>query len=283
MKLILRKNDSATSLLLFVYNNYMTRTTKDSIKLSSLLEILKVFGKNETAIRMSLSRAVKAGLLTSVKNDSDVSYRLTPEGKESILQWNKGMLQFFKRYQLRHAQWDNQWYFVQVELLDEEKETKEAFIDGLGQYGFARFSNNAWLTPYHQYEEFQNLIEKYHLADKTMEIYGEMKIGKEMDRFLDEVYGIDKLKAAYQGFINDYGARRGEISQLCKEKNFVENGSALPMLHELGFSFFDIASADAALPKQILPQWAGDEAVSIMHELRGQLLEATYGYLEKFV
>ncbi len=59
MKVILRKNDSATSLLLFVYNSYFNFYQKDTIKLSSLLEIMKAFGKSESATRMSLSRTVK--------------------------------------------------------------------------------------------------------------------------------------------------------------------------------------------------------------------------------
>jgi phenylacetic acid degradation operon negative regulatory protein len=62
MKLILRKKDSSTSILLFIFNNYMAQTTKNYMSLSSLLEIMQVFGKNETTTRMSLSRAAKKGL-----------------------------------------------------------------------------------------------------------------------------------------------------------------------------------------------------------------------------
>lgn len=282
MKLILRKNDSATSLLLFIYNNYMHINSKESIKLSSLLEMLKVFGKNETAIRMSLSRAVKAGLLINNKYKNEVSYALTTEGKKAILNWNEGVIQFFKRYQLRNLQWDNKWYFINVEFVEDNKDNKAEFIDQLQQRGFVQINTNTWVTPYHQYEEVWNLTKKYSFEDRIVEIHGEMKIHKDMDKFLDDNYGISKLKIAYQGFVDNYSGKLQEISRLYKEQTFVENGLAFPVLHELGWSFFSIASDDAVLPRQILPEWEGDKATLLMKELRELLLESTYRYLEKF-
>ncbi|HYE11294.1 MAG TPA: hypothetical protein VEF53_14050, partial [Patescibacteria group bacterium] len=112
MKLILRKNDSATSLLLFIYNNYFSKSQKDSLKLSSLLEIIKVFDKNETAIRMSLSRAVKAGILSKSRQGNEVIYSLTDVGRQSIDLWNEGVESFWKRFRLRNSSWDGKWYIV---------------------------------------------------------------------------------------------------------------------------------------------------------------------------
>lgn len=282
MKLILRKNDSATSLLLFIYNIYIAKNSKESIKLSILLEILKVFGKSETAIRMSLSRAIKAGLLINNKSDNEVSYALTAEGKKAIIHWNEGVTHFFKRYQQRSSQWDNKWYFVNVEFTEENKAIKSEFLDKLQQRGFAQINTNTWVTPYYQYEDVWELIREYSLSDSIVEIHGEMKIHKDINKFLNDIYGIVDLKAAYQGFIGTYSSKLQEIRELCKEPNFIENGLAFPILHGLGFSFFDIAADDAVLPRQLLPEWEGDEAALLMRELRGLLLESTHKYLEKF-
>lgn len=260
----------------------MAKTLKDSIKLTSLLEILKVFGKNETAIRMSLSRAVKVGLLINTKNENEISYALTAEGKNAIQYWNEGVVHFFKRYQLRNSQWDQKWYFVNIEFTESNKNAKVEFLDKLQQWGFAQINTNTWVSPYHQNEEMRTLIEKFNLADAIVEIHGEMKIYKDMNRFLDDLYGIEKLKTAYREFVEVYSAKLEEVQQLCKEQSFIKNGLAFPMLHSFGFSFFAIAADDAILPRQILDEWEGDKAALIMMELRGLLLEATYKYLEKF-
>ena len=282
MNLILRKNDSTTSLLLFIYNNFMDKTTKDYIKLSDLLEIMKVFGKNETAIRMSLSRAAKAGVLTNSKQDNEVYYTLTHEGKKAITLWNEGVIHFWNRYRLRNSDWDKSWYFINVDFTESKKSIKSEFLDKLEQFGFAQINIKTWISPYHQYEEVLALIKEYDLDDGVVEIYGEMKIHKDIKRFLDEVYGIGKLKTKYREFIDTYETRLAEISKVYKDEDFINNGQALPMLHELGWCFFGIASEDAVLPKEVLPVWEGDKAACVMRELRKMLLEAAYKYLEKF-
>lgn len=282
MKLILRKNDSATSLLLFIYNNYMIKTGKDHLKLSSLLEILGVFGKSETAIRMSLSRAVKSGLLLNSRIDNEIVYSLTSQGKASIALWNEGVISFWKRYRLRNSDWNNMWYFINIEFAGDNKERKAEFLDKLQQQGFAQLNTNTWVTPYHQHDDLWGLIEKYDVKNAVTEIYGEMRIHKDMDKFLDDTFAIKKLKISYQKFIDDFGRKLTELKLQAGTGDFIEKGLALPSLHELGWNFFGIASDDAVLPKQILPEWEGDKAALIMKEMRELLSDASYKYLERF-
>jgi phenylacetic acid degradation operon negative regulatory protein len=115
MKLILRKNDSATSTLLFIYNNYLALKNKDTLRLTSLIEIMKAFGKNETAVRMSLSRATKAKIFKSIREGNEVSYTLTNQGKEAIRIWNEGVKNFWERYQRSKEDWDGKWYVLYID------------------------------------------------------------------------------------------------------------------------------------------------------------------------
>lgn len=282
MRLILKKKDGLTSLLLFVYNNYLFTNSKASIKLSKLLEIMKAFGKNETATRMSLSRAMKAGLLINCVQNNEVIYELTLEGKSYIELWNEEANRFWKRYQYRESSFDNNWYYVSILSGQNSNESKVDFIDALRQYGFAQLNANTYVSPYHQHQEVQELIEKYDLSDGIVELYGEMKIHKDIDIFLNEIFTINNLNVQYQQFIDKYKDKLIEIREVCKLKDFVDDGLALPLLSELGWDFFGIATLDAALPKQILQKWHGDEAVQIMKELRTILFEATCEYLKKF-
>lgn len=282
MKLILRKKDSTTSLLLFLFNSYLTKTSKDYIRLPNLIEIMKVFGKNETTTRMALSRAVKIGLLINIKENNEVVYRLTPEGKKYILLWNEGVLNYWKRYQFRNSQWDNKWYLLNVEMKSYTSKVREEIADKLAQYGFVQYNVNTWLTPYHQCKEIYELIEKYNLFDGIIEVHGEMKIHKEIKNFLDEVFCIDKLKTLYQEFIDKYDNLFNQVKESYRKAEFVNNGAALPILHELSYSFFHIAADDVVLPRQLLSEWEGDRAAKLMKNLREMLLEATYKYLDMF-
>jgi len=148
MKVILRKNDSATSLLLFIYNNYWVHFNKDTIKLSSLLQLMMAFGKSETATRMALSRTVKAGILINKNDGSDVNYTLDTSGKEAINTWNEEMQQFWKRYTLRNKPWNKKWYFINLEFGEEDKENRSTILEKLRQNGFGILGTNTWISPY---------------------------------------------------------------------------------------------------------------------------------------
>ncbi|HBW36335.1 PaaX family transcriptional regulator C-terminal domain-containing protein [Desulfosporosinus sp. BICA1-9] len=281
MKVILRKSDSATSLLLFIYNNYLTHYNKDTIKLSSLLKLMETFGKSETATRMSLSRTVKAGILINSNDGSEVSYTLDSNGREAISTWNEGMQQFWKRYASRNKPWDKKWYLVNLEFSEAHKEHRTTIVEKLQQNGFGNLSTNTWISPYHQTDEIQKLLIEFHINTGVVELYGEMTIYQDMVSFLDNVFKLKELEKSYENFIRTFSEKLAETKKLYQEEWFVEGGHSLPLLHALGWEFLSIATDDATLPITLYPAWAGDEAAQLMIEFRRILLEATIKYLGK--
>lgn len=281
MKLILRKENSSTSVLLFLFNVYLIKTNRDYIKLSNLIEFMKPFGKNETTTRMALSRAIKIGLLINSRQDNEVFYSLTSEGKEYIMQWQEWVRNLQKRYKLRNSEWNNKWYSINIEF-NNNKSNKALFIEKLEENGFVQINTNIWLSPYKQQEIMEQLADRYDLLENLIETYGEMKIHKEMKKFLEEVYDLQNLRNLYQQFINTSKDKLIEIKELCKEPSFVDSGAFLPMLQKVGFKFFNIASLDAVLPKQLLPEWEGDKAALLLLEIRQVVFEAMHRYFNKF-
>lgn len=281
-KVILRKNDSATSFLLFIYNTYLFHNNKDTIKLSSLLKLMKAFGKSETATRMSLSRAVKAGILINSNDGSEVYYTLDTNGKEAINTWNKEMEQFWKRYTLRNKLWNKKWYLVNLEFGQEHKEYRTAILEKLRQIGFGILSTNTWISPYHRSDEIQTILTEFNMNTRVVEMYGDMTIYEDIVSFVDKVFHLKKLEKSYQNFTKSFNEKLEEVKKLYREEWFVEGGHSLPLLYALGWEFLSIATKDATLPKTLYPAWAGDTAAQLMIEFRGILLEATIKYLRKF-
>jgi len=283
MKVILRKNDSATSLLLFIYNNYWVHFNKDTIKLSSLLQLMMAFGKSETATRMALSRTVKSGILINISDGSEVYYALDTSGKEAINTWNEEMQQFWKRYRLRNQLWDEKWYLVNLEFGEMNKQARSNVSDKLRQNGFGLLSTNTWISPYYQSNEIQTILAaETNMNTKVVEMYGDMIIHEDITSFVDKVFHLKDLEKPYANFINSFGNKIEETEKLYREDWFVEGGHSLPLLHALGWEFLSIAIDDASLPKALYPAWAGDTAAQLMIEYRRILFEATIKYLGKF-
>jgi len=282
MKVILRKNDSATSLLLFIYNNYWVHFNKDTIKLSSLLQLMMAFGKSETATRMALSRTVKAGILINKNDGSDVNYTLDTSGKEAINTWNEEMQQFWKRYTLRNKLWDEKWYLVNLEFGEANKENRPTVLEKLRQNGFGILSTNTWISPYYQSNEIQTILTESKMNTRVVEMYGDMTIYEDIVSFVDKVFHLKELEKPYENFIMIFSEKFEETKKLSREEWFVEGGHSLPILHALGWEFLSIAIDDATLPKAFYPAWPGDTAAQLMIEFRKILLEATIKYLGKF-
>jgi phenylacetic acid degradation operon negative regulatory protein len=276
MRVILRKNDSATSILLFTYNNYLTHFNKDKVKLANLLEVLKAFGKNETAIRMSLSRAVKAGMLINKNESGEVSYLLTSGGKDAIGVWNEGMRKFWERYALRHIPWDGKWHLINIELGEKQKDERTAILEGLQQSAFGMLSTNTWISPYNQ--STSSLLEGFDLGSVMVKVDGHVTVSN-INMFLERVFDLEKLVQPYEFFIKTFREKLNEMGQISKDEWFVQGGHALPVLHELGRQFFKVAAEDVMLPKELCPEWVGDEAAQLMREFRELLLKPTLNFI----
>lgn len=279
---ILRKSDSATSLLLFVYNNFLTEYKKDTLKLSSLLEIMRVFGKRESATRMSLSRIVKAGILINENVENEVYYSLSQSGRDAIKIWNQEIKQFWRRYALRNNLWDKKWHLLNLEFGEEHKEGRNVVSERLKQMSFGLLTANTWISPYYQPDEVRNVLTEFDIDGNAVEMNGEITVNHGMESFVENTYHLKDLEAPYKRFVKIFGEKYEETKKIYQEEMFVKEGKALPLLQELGWEFFFIAAEDAALPRTLLPSWVGDEAAQLMGEYRSILLDAAIKYLGKY-
>lgn len=275
MKVVLRKEDSSTSSLLFVYNMVYSRVQKKSFHLSSLLEIMSRFEKAETATRMALSRACKAGILETSKPDKEVVYTLTPVALQFIQSWNVDAQSCWKRFALRNAPWEGKWHFVHIALNNPAK--KADLSEKLQQAGYIQINVQTWLSPYHQTEVVKSILGDIGVEVDIASVYGEFEASTGMDVFLEKTYGLSWLAEQYSEFTSSY---RPLLAKLHEDLSAAKEGKALQVLHRLGYAYFSIATGDPMLPRMLLPEWPGDQAAALMRDLRKILENASWEYLK---
>ncbi|TYR80517.1 hypothetical protein FZC66_09065 [Priestia megaterium] len=276
MKLILRKNTSATSILLYLFNNYYLFSGKKEMKLASILELMKSFDKNESAVRMALSRSTKSGLLTNFKINNDVYYTLSDIGFSAILDWNKRVEYYSERISNRKKNWDNEWYGVNLNYIESKNPNRDKFVQEIQKLGFKNLSLNNWITPYDNKEKVYQLENSLNLNNHILDYY--MKFNKLDDKLnvVKDIFKVEELKREYDTFLRDNIDLKDEnILNTLKEEE------SLPILHSLGWSFFNIAFEDSVLPKSLLSSWVGDEAAAFMFNLKSKLQPNVQKYLIK--
>ncbi|KJS83205.1 MAG: hypothetical protein JM58_13155 [Peptococcaceae bacterium BICA1-8] len=269
MKIILRKRDSVVSIVLFIYNIFREHSGSKSLRLNHLIEFMKYFDKSETAVRMGLSRSVKSGILINRKIGSEIYYDLTQLGIDNLKLWNQGVSRFFQRYALRNnGSWNNKWYLLALQNFSKSADESQVLRDELRELGMLEVIKDLWVSPY----EMTNFINEL-VTDKYdyLNFVGEFDLS-DTNKIVNTVFNIDVVRNEYLQFI---AFAKGIEQNLTKVQS---QGDYLPLLFELGWNFFDIATSDPTLPRDLLADWPGDEAVQLMGELRSFL----YGNITKY-
>lgn len=274
MKIVLRKKNSVTSIVLFIFNMYGEFMKKHCIKLGDLIEMMLNFGKSETAIRMGLSRLVKAGILINRTIENEVYYELTVEGIENIDAWNLGIAGFFERYKKRQELWDEKWYLLNIFNFNKSDIDNQHIVEELKELGMGEVNSGLWISPYDISEKIDQLFKNsgYHY----MEVIGDVRSNINIVKQINEIYDLNNIRKKYEEFIK-YAA---EI-QKAFDKSKSNKGKYLEILFELGWKFYEAATLDPALPKSIIKDWEGDEAVRIMNTMRSSIVDEIKHYLNE--
>lgn len=268
MQIIIKRKDSVTSILLFLFNVFLVDRGITSLPLKKIFQLLEPFQKNETAIRMGLSRELQNGVLINRREAGEVVYGLTEIALAGFKYWMKTMGLNQQKTQLQYQKWDGWWRLLFISKEAEIKSDNDNFYDLLKQFGFGSLNRNVWLSPYNYREEIIRLAPESNGGPKLYFFesrFADEKSGKDL---ASEVWPIVKLNESYRQFLaliqeqaktSDYNAHRGE--------------GGLPLLHRIGLEFFEIVREDPHLPKELLPEdWLGFKAALVFKNLREEIL-----------
>ncbi len=275
MKIVLRKKDSVTSIVLFLFNIYGQYTGQYSIGLNKLIRFMQQFEKNETSTRMGLSRMVKAGILSNQRRGTEVYYHLTEYGLENVKIWNEGIGRFFARFNKRHNAWDQKWYLAALMNFHKSDRENQLIVDELMELGLREIEKNVWLSPYRVSGEMADLSKENEF--EYIELWGgNIFYNFTADQLLKDIFKIGPVKKSYLkllGLIEDIKSETAGLKG--------DGGYCLPLLFKLGWNFYDTAVSDPVLPVELIPDWEGDLAAREFTNLRKHLYDRVTAYFGK--
>lgn len=146
MYLSVKKKDSVTSILLFIFNVFLVEQGITALPLKKIFRILEPFQKSETAIRMGLSRGVQNGLLANEKHGNEVYYLITDEAAQGVKYWQETLRVFKSRLSIQLSDWDGEWSILCLDS-STDKRSLGYFVDSIRQYGYGSLGSNIWVSP----------------------------------------------------------------------------------------------------------------------------------------
>lgn len=277
MYLSIKKKDSVTSILLFIFNVFLVNQGITSVPLKKIFRMLEPFSKNETAIRMGLSRGVQNGLLVNEKQRNEVYYRITDEAVRGVKHWQETLTKFMAGIPTQLSGWDGEWSILFLESIG-EKRGIEVFTESLRQIGYGSLSNTFWISPYDLPGKVEELAHE-HKVENFYQFRGKLTGDSKPVEIAENAWLIISLAERYSMFKKSMNEAVNRL-----DMDSYNGGGGLPFLHFHGLELFNIIQDDPQLPLTLLPpDWPGLQAAKAFLDIREQLLPKANDYINRIL
>ncbi|MFD3447407.1 phenylacetic acid degradation operon negative regulatory protein PaaX [Microbacteriaceae bacterium 4G12] len=265
--------NNAQSMIFTIYGDYI-RHYGNKIWIGSLIQLLKEFGHNEQATRVSISRMLKQGWLQSEKKGNKSYYFLTERGVDRI---EEAARRIFK---LKPDTWDGKWRMLLYSIPEEKRSIRDELRKELIWSGFGSFYQGCWISPNNLEKEVKLLIEKYDISSYVDFFLAEYKGDQENRKLVEKSWPLEEIEQKYKSFIEVYSQQfiihQGLLAkgQMTDAQCFVERTN---LVHEYRKFLF----IDPGLPEELLPdKWLGGHAAFLFSQYYRLLAEPASQFFE---
>lgn len=246
-------------MILTIFGDYI-RPNGNKIWVGSLIRLLKEFGHNEQAVRVSVSRMMKNGLLQSEKKGNKSYYSLTPRG---VIRVDEAARRI---YRLTSHEWDKKWRVIMYNIPEEKRQIRDDLRKELMWIGFGSLSNGCWVSPNNFKKEINLLISKYNI-EEYVHLFLSEYVGPQSNLALvEKCWPLHEIEEKYEQFIDTY-SKEFIIRQSIIQSGRVTDNECFVERTNLVHEYRKFLFVDPGLPKELLPErWNGDHAALLFNQ-----------------
>jgi phenylacetic acid degradation operon negative regulatory protein len=254
----------ARSILFDVFGAFV-RDLGNWIAVADLVTLMASLDVDEQAVRSSVSRFSRKGLLERVERDGRVGYVLSDAALAILAE---GDLRIYDR--LAPASGDDGWVLATFSIPEELRAERHQLRTRLTWLGFGNHSAGLWIAPRRALDRAVEMVDDLGLS-RYVDLFEARFIAfGEPAELVRRCWDLDALRTAYTEFVAVYTpmlrAWRRRKLELRGEAAFADYMTALHQWRKLPY-------LDPGLPPELLPdEWEGTAATDLFSELR-ELLE----------
>ena len=258
------------ALIVTIYGLY-ARDAKGWLSVSSLIRLMAELGVDEQAVRSSISRLKRRGLLVAEKVDGAAGYAISDEGKQIL---REGDRRIFER---PRASVDDGWVIVVFSVPESEREKRHTLRSRLTWLGFGTVAAGVWIAPAHVEDETRDMLKRHGLTGYA-NLFHASHIGfgslREQVESWWDLAGLAKLYEEFQARytpVLDRWRRRRNGDDAAAFADYVQM-----LTHWRRLPFFDPGLAPELLPDD----WPGTRAADLFFKLRDRLAPAAQRHVD---
>lgn len=265
-----------SSLCFTLFGEYF-RDLNTEIWVGSLIRYLEAFDISPNSTRVTLSRMVQQGLITSRRIGQKGYYRLSEKGKRRIID---GVTRV---YNLQEERWDRTWQVIHCDLSELDKDVRDRVKNEFQWMGFGQLGRTTWISPHPRYTGIKLTIEEYGIQNYVHVFTGTYEgLGSPFE-LVNQAWNLQDIEVHYRSFLEEFGStyqrvyQLGIQGQLIPERAFVER--TLLVHHYRKFLF-----VDPRLPRELLPAtWVGEQAQKLFKEYHEYLTPSAESYFYQWL
>ncbi|MGH3367094.1 MAG: PaaX family transcriptional regulator [Nocardioidaceae bacterium] len=251
------------SLIVTIYGLY-AREAGGWLSVGVLVRLMGELGVEAPAVRSSISRLKRRGILVSERADGAAGYALSDQAR-SIL--DEGDRRIFER---RRAATDDGWVLAVFSVPESERQRRHQLRSRLSWLGFGTVAAGVWIAPGHLEEETRAVLERSGLTS-YVDLFHASYLGfADVGAGVESWWDLGGLHRLYDDFIAAYRP----VLARWKRRRMVDPADAFADYVRTLTAWRRLPFLDPGLPPELLPRdWHGARAADLFVELRQRLAE----------
>ncbi|MEV8566290.1 PaaX family transcriptional regulator C-terminal domain-containing protein [Streptomyces sp. NPDC051322] len=252
-----------------VYGLY-SRTDGGWLSVASLISLLSDLGIDAPAVRSSISRLKRRGILQAERRDGTAGYALSGEGL-SVLR--EGDHRIFRRQRGTLA---DGWLLAMFSVPESERSKRHLLRSRLTRLGFGTAASGVYIAPAHLYDTTAEMLRRLELDGYADLFRADHLAFDHLDDKVRQWWDLGRLERLSHEFVQQYATvlDRAERSPAPDERAaFVDYVRVLTDWRQLPY-------LDPGLPRELLPaDWAGIRAADLFFTLQTRLETGARDYV----
>lgn len=251
------------ALIVTVYGLY-ARERGGWLGVSTLIRLLAELGVDEPAVRSSISRLKRRGLLAAERVDGVAGYGLTPMSRDIL---DEGDRRIFDRVRARV---EDGWLVAVFSVPESHRQRRHALRSRLTWLGFGTVAAGVWIAPARLDAETRDVVERDGLAPYVDLFRADYLAFGDVREQVGRWWDLEGLQAMYDEFL----AGQGPLLATWRRRRSPADAEAFGDWVRALTAWRRLPYLDPGLPAELLPSgWHGIRAATLFDALRDRLAE----------
>jgi phenylacetic acid degradation operon negative regulatory protein len=249
------------ALIVTVYGLY-AREAGGWLSVNALIRLMAEVGVDEPAVRSSISRLKRRGILRAERVGGAAGYALSDEARAIL---DEGDRRIFAR---SRAARDEGWVLAVFSVPESERQKRHTLRSRLSWLGFGTVAAGVWIAPGHLEAETQDVLDRYGLS-AYVDLFHADYLG-DVDGQVSTWWDLAQL----QGLYAEFYAKYRPVLDAWERRRRVDEAAAFADYVRALTSWRRLPYLDPGLAPDLLPgDWLGTKASELFFALRDRLAQ----------